>query len=179
VLTPKLQVLDVASGFYGVDEFYKFITDAAELNQQKKYKKFSTSFNLDYPEFYSAAYLKNKRNLSFDEVDAYLKEQKSLGDEIPFVIITGLRIGGEYSDYIYDNAQQLANNYGSDSVGNIVLSSAFTKAKTFGKENNQDAFNKMLVKIKPIFTQKDQERYSELLENKFKEAQKINGTSNE
>jgi len=90
-----------------------------------------------------------------------------------------LRIGGEYSDYIYDNAQQLANNYGSDSVGNIVLSSAFTKAKTFGKENNQDAFNKMLVKIKPIFTQKDQERYSELLENKFKEAQKINGTSNE
>jgi len=151
ILTPKMELLDIASGFRSVDEFSDLLADSKKYANQKKYKNFSTSFELDYPDFYRASYMENKRDLSFEEIDTYLKQQKSLSDEIPFAIITGLRLGGVYQEYIFDNAQQLANDYGRMTIRNSLITIVINRAKILGKENDLAVFNKVLKESQTHF----------------------------
>jgi hypothetical protein len=165
-----MELLDIASGFRSVDEFSDLLADSKKYANQKKYKNFSTSFELDYPDFYRASYMENKRDLSFEEIDTYLKQQKSLSDEIPFAIITGLRLGGVYQEYIFDNAQQLANDYGRMTIRNSLITIVINRAKILGKENDLAVFKKVLKKVKPIFTDKEWTRFNEIFTTNFNKA---------
>ncbi|MBJ6368383.1 thioredoxin family protein [Snuella sedimenti] len=166
-LTANGAVLDISSGFHNVDEFTALLSSIKNKANNKQYKKYSTNLDGDYPKFYRDAYLKSKRSIAYETIDAFLKKQENLGDEIPFVVITGLRASGKYADYILDNAEQLAKDYSSMQVRNSLLTIVNQKATTLGKANDETAFNKVLEKAKPIFTKKEWGRFGELFQENF------------
>ncbi|MBD0836031.1 thioredoxin family protein [Aestuariibaculum suncheonense] len=169
-LAPNGKTLDIISGYHSVDEFVAVINEVKQLNRNKEYKKYSTSLEGDYPQFYSDAYLKNKRKVSFETSDNYLRTQTDLGSEIPFVIMTGLRVGGQYADYVLDNAAVLAENYGRMQVRNNIATIVKRKAMLFGEKSEESAFNKVLEKAKPIFTKTEWERFHPGFQKAFLES---------
>ncbi|MCH4553053.1 thioredoxin family protein [Aestuariibaculum lutulentum] len=160
VLDANGNTIEVTSGYHSVEELVAVLELAKSNESKKQFKAYSKKIQGDYPQFYNDAYLKNKRQVSFEVVDAYLKSQKNLSEEIPFLIITGLRIGGEYADYIIENATSLSSAYGHVPVRNYIASTVNLKAKVFANNNDIDGFNKLLSKVKPHFTESEWERFS-------------------
>jgi len=102
-------------------------------------------------------------------MDAYLKMQDNLSAEIPFVIMTGLRVGGKYAEYILNNAEQLAKDYSRMQVRNSLLTVINRKGISLGKSNDQVAFNKVLEQCRPIFTEKEWTKFSPSFQEYFNE----------
>jgi len=172
-LTADGEIIDIASGYQSVEEFSDLLALVTKNASEKKIKKYSTKLDADYPGFYRDAYMKNKRNVSFETINNYLKEQKNLDTEIPFVVITGLRVGGYYADYMLNNAQQLSMDYSRVQVKNYLQTIIFRKAKSFGEIGNQEAFNKVLEKAKPVFTPKEWNRFKSVFQEDFNKNKKI------
>lgn len=166
-LTADGRVIDISLGYHDLNEFTDLVLSINNKANTKQYKKYSTNLDGDYPKFYSDAYLKNKRNIAFETIDTYLKKQKKLSDEIPFVVMTGLRAGGEYADYMLNNAQQLAKDYGRMQVRSNLINIVQRKATTLGKANDEIAFQTILEKAKPIFTEKEWTRFSKIFQESF------------
>ncbi|WP_431242511.1 thioredoxin fold domain-containing protein [Flavobacterium sp. P21] len=94
------KIIDIETGFQSVEQLTTLLQKSKENAKKGIFKKYSPQIQeKEYPEFYAQAYLANKRNVSFETADAYLKAQPSLTAEVPFVIITGLRIGRQYDDF--------------------------------------------------------------------------------
>ncbi|PCI34723.1 MAG: hypothetical protein COB60_05900 [Flavobacteriaceae bacterium] len=168
-LTADGQIVDITSGFHSVDEFTTLLSSVKDNANKNQYKKYSNNLDGDYPQFYSDAYLKGKRNVSFETIDAYLKTQNDLGSEVPFVIMSGLKVGGIYGDYIVENAEQLAEDYSRMQVRNNLLTVINRKGIILGKSNDQVAFNKVLEQCKPIFTEKEWTKFSPSFQEYFDE----------
>lgn len=160
VLNPEGKTINVTSGFHKVEELIELLEKSMAEGKNNTFNNYSVNLEADYPEFFNDAYLNNKRQVSFEVVDAYLKSQKDLSDELPFVIITGLRIGGEYDNYVISHANKLANAYGRVPVRNYLSSMVNLKAKQFGNENNEKEFEKLLAQVKPVFTENEWEKFS-------------------
>ncbi|MBD0824897.1 thioredoxin family protein [Aestuariibaculum marinum] len=173
ILDSKGNTIDVNSGFKSVEELLSLLNAAKERFKTKDFKSYSKALNIDYPEFYSDAYLKNKRKVSFEVVDSYLKSQKDLNAEIPFVIITGLRIGGEYVDYVISHADKLAKAYGRIPVRNYLSGMVNVKAKHFGTENNQKEFENLLKQVKPIFTTNEWDKFGSDFKKTFEKNKQL------
>jgi len=166
------KIIDISAGGHSVDEFLVLISSVTKNASKEKYKKFSATLDIDYPEFYRDAYMKNKRNISFETMDNYLKEQKNLGLEIPFVVMTGLRTGGKYADYILNNAKQLANDYSRMQVRNSLQTIIFKKAKSLGVLGDLDAFDRVMIKAKPVFTEKEWTKSKNVFRENFNKYKK-------
>ena len=166
-LTADGIVLDITSGLYEVDDFTSLLNTVKENADKKIHKKYSNNLEGDYPEFYKDAYLKNKRDVSFEVLDSYLKNQQDLSAEIPFAIMTGLRVGGKYADYILNNAEQLAKDYSRMQMRNNLFTILKRKAMALGKKNDQAAYNEVLEKAKPVFTNKEWAKFSESFQKDF------------
>jgi len=166
-LNAEGKVVDVDGGFHNVEEFTELLYTIQDKASKGLYKKYSTSLDGDYPTFYSDFFMKNKRQITFEMVDAYFKSKKDLDDEIPFIIMSSLRVGGPYEEYIFENAQQLANDYGNTQVKNNIRTVVLKKAENFGKENNLTAFNTLLKNVKPFFAKTEWIRYESLFQEKF------------
>ncbi|MDO5977846.1 thioredoxin family protein [Flavivirga spongiicola] len=166
-LTADGIVLDITSGLYEVDDFTSLLNTVKENADKKIHKKYSNSLEGNYPKFYNDAYLKNKRDVSFEVLDSYLKNQQDLSAEIPFAIMTGLRVGGKYADYILNNAEQLAKDYSRMQMRNNLFTILKRKAMSLGKKNDQAAYNEVLEKAKPIFTKKEWTKFSESFQKDF------------
>ncbi|MFC2109903.1 thioredoxin family protein [Bacteroidota bacterium] len=166
-LNAEGKVVDLDGGYHNVKEFTELLYTIQDKASKGLYKKYSTSLDGDYPTFYRDAFMKNKRKISFETVDAYLKSKKDLDDEIPFIIMSSLRVGGPYEEYIFENAQQLANDYGHMQVKNNIRIIVVKKAENLGKENNLTAFNTLLKSVKPFFTKTEWVRYESLFQEKF------------
>lgn len=146
------RVIEIASGFQTVDQFTALLQNAKEDAQKGNFKKYSPQIQeQDYPEFYKKAYLENKRNVSFEVIDTYLKSQPSLSSEIPFVIITGLRVGREYDDFFLKNLALLSKDFGKSSVNNHSITLLNRKKAILGKTNDFAAFQKLLKDVQPFF----------------------------
>ncbi|WMI64130.1 DUF255 domain-containing protein [Aestuariibaculum sp. YM273] len=168
VLDSTGNTLEVTSGYHTVEQFIGLLNKAKEKAVSKEFKSYSVGLEGDYPEFFSDAYLKNKRNVTFDVVDMYLKSQSNLSAEIPFAVITGLKVGGEYADYVIDHAKDLTEAYGRVPVRNYIAHIVNNKAKRFGAEQNQEAFEGLLKKVKPSFTNQEWEKFNASFQKKFK-----------
>jgi len=166
------KIIDISAGGHSVDEFLVLISSVTKNASKEKYKKFSATLDIDYPEFYRDAYMKNKRNISFETMDNYLKEQKNLGLEIPFVVMTGLRTGGKYADYILNNAKQLANDYSRMQVRNSLQTIILKKAKSLGVLGDLDAFDRVMIKAKPVFTEKEWTKSKNVFRENFNKYKK-------
>jgi len=166
-LTPEGYVLDITSGFHEIDELLAILSTVKKNASEKKHKKFSPSLNLDYPKFYRTAYMEGKRKIPFEIVDVYLKQQKYLGNEIPYVIILGLSVGGDYSKYILENAKQLAKNYSRSQVKNALIKIVERSAKSLAKKGDDISYGILLEKIKPIFTEKEWLHYHKIFQNNY------------
>lgn len=173
ILDSKGNTIDVNSGFKSVEELLSLLNAAKEKFNAKDFKSYSKELNIDYPEFYSDAYLKNKRKVSFEVVDSYLKSQKDWNAEIPFVIITGLRIGGEYVDYVISHADKLAKAYGRIPVRNYLSGMVNVKAKRFGTENNQKEFENLLEQVKPVFTTNEWDKFGSDFKKTFEKYKQL------
>ncbi|WP_027138019.1 thioredoxin family protein [Gaetbulibacter saemankumensis] len=165
-LSPEGYVLNIEKGYQSVKELEELLLSAQHLKTKKAYKKFSNTLTGDYPAFYSKAYLENKRNFDYDHVIEYLENQ-DLTKEIPFIVITGLRVGGIYADFVIDNAEILANDYGQSLVKSYLISQVTRKAVALGKQNNVDKFNELLAKVKPVFTTEDWIKYKDIFQTKY------------
>lgn len=162
------KVIDNAAGFQSVDQFTALLQDVKEAAKKGNFKKYSPQIQeKDYPDFYVQAYLANKRNVSFNVVDAYLKAQPSLLAEVPFVIITGLRIGKQYDDFFLKNANQLFKDYGSSSVSGHVFTILQRKRKEFEKKNDLASFKKLLTDVKPLYSETEWTKYEGILLKDF------------
>lgn len=162
------KIIDIASGFHSAEQFGTLLQKAIDAAQKGLLKKYSAQIQEDaYPEFYKQAYLNNKRNVSFDVVDVYLKSQPSLLSEVPFTIITGLRIGREYDDFFLKNLTLLSNDYGKASVNNHLFTILMNKKKVFGKTNDLVSFQKMLADVKPIYSTEEWTKYEGILLKDF------------
>jgi len=167
-LTSNGKILDISSGFHSTEELIAILSSTQKKATEKIYKKYSPILDLEYPEFYKAAYIDGKRNVSFETVDNYLKKQKDLGDEIPFVIIAGLGANGIYADYIIENASQLAKDYSRMQIRNLIIKIIGKYAKTYGKKENQETFSNALEKVKPIFTEQEWLKFEKIFQSNFK-----------
>lgn len=162
------KVIDNAAGFQSIDQFTALLQDVKEAAKKGNFKKYSPQIQeKDYPDFYVQAYLANKRNVSFDVVDVYLKAQPSLLAEVPFVIITGLRIGKQYDDFFLKNANQLFKDYGSSSVSGHVFTILQRKRKEFEKKNDLASFKKLLTDVKSLYSETEWTKYEGILLKDF------------
>ena len=162
------KVIDIESGFQNVEQFTTLLQNAKEAAKKGIFKKYSTKIQeKEYPDFYKEAYLNGKRNVSFETADAYLKAQPSLSAEVPFVIISGLRIGRQYDDFDLKNAKQLYKDYGSGSVTNHVFTILQRKKKEFEKANDLPAFKKLLEEMKPLYSTEDWTKFEGILLKDF------------
>lgn len=167
--------IDNAAGFQPVDQFTALLQNAKEAAQKGNFKKYSTQIQeKDYPEFYQQAYMANKRNVPFEVVDAYLKAQPSLLAEVPFVIITGLRIGKQYDDFFLKNIDTLSKDYGKSSVNSHVFNILQHKRKEFEKTNDLASFKKLLNEAKPLYTPEEWIKYEGILLKDFGAAKTAN-----
>ena len=168
------RIIEIVSGFHTVNQLTTVLENAMANAKKGVFKKYSTKEET-YPEFYADAYLKNQRNnLSFDVIDAYLKSQPSLLSEVPFVIISGLRVGGEYDDFYLKNLNTLVKDYGKSSVNNNVLTILQRKKKIFEKENDLASFKNLLAEVKPIYSTEEWGRYETILLKDFGVAKAVN-----
>ena len=162
------KVIDNATGFQSAEQFTALLQNAKEAAQKGNFKKYSAQIEeKNYPEFYSQAYLANKRNVPFDVVDTYLKAQPSLLAEVPFVIITGLRIGRQYDDFFLKNVNQLSQDYGKSSITNHVFTILQRKKREFEKTNDLASFKKLLAEVKPLYSADEWTKYEGLLLKDF------------
>ena len=152
-LNARGKIVDIFSGFHDSEAFTTLLDAVRDKASKGIYKKYSTSLEGNYPDFYIDAYMKNKRQIAFETMNVFLKGEKDLGNEIPFVIISGLRVGGSYAEYLLDNAQSLAEDYSRMQVRNSIMNIITNKAISLGKTNDADSFRLLLNKIKPIFTE--------------------------
>lgn len=160
------RIIEIVSGFHNVGELTAVLESAIANAKKGVFKKYSTKEET-YPEFYSDAYLKNKRNVPFDIIDAYLKSQPSLLSEVPFVIISGLGVGGEYDDFFLKNMNTLAKDYGKASVNSRVVKILQRKKKKFETENDLESFKKLLAEAKPLYSTEEWTRYETYLLKDF------------
>ena len=170
-LTSEGKTLDITSGYHTVNELLNVLKTTQQNAKNKIYKKYSINLNIDYPEFYRAAYMDGKRRVTFETKDKYLKQQKKLSAEIPFVVMTGLGSNGVYADYILENAEQLATDYSRMQVRNALLKIIGNLAKTYGKNEDEATFKNILIKVKPIFTDKEWLKFENTFQsiyNKYK-----------
>lgn len=161
------KIIDISGGFQNVDQFTTLLQNAKEAAKKGNFKKYSTQINeKDYPDFYVQAYMNSKRNVSFEVLDAYLKS-KSVTDEIPFVIITGLRVGKQYDDLFLASSKQLAKDYGKSSVSNHVFTILQRKRKEFEKTNDLASFKKLLDSSKEFYTPEEWTKFEGILLKDF------------
>lgn len=161
------KIIDISGGFQNVEQFTTLLQNAKEAAKKGNFKKYSTQINeKDYPDFYVQAYMNNKRNVSFEVLDAYLKS-KSVTDEIPFVIITGLRVGKQYDDLFLASSKQLAKDYGKASVSNHVFTILQRKRKEFEKTNDLASFKKLLDSSKEFYTPQEWTKFEGILLKDF------------
>jgi len=167
--------IDNAAGFQPVDQFIALLQNSKETAKKGNFKKYSPQIQeKDYPEFYQQAYMANKRNVSFEVVDAYLKSQPSLLTEVPFVIITGLRIGREYDDFFLKNANQFSKDYGKSSVTSHLFTILQRKRKDLEKTNDLASFKKLLAETKPFYTSEEWTKYEGILLKDFGVTKAVN-----
>lgn len=168
LMNPDGKIIDITTGFKSVNELTALLQNSMESAKKGLFKKYSPTIQeKDYPEFYVQAYLANKRNVPFEVVDAYLKTQPSLAAEVPFVIITGLRVGRQYDDLFLANASQLAKDYGKSSVTNHILTILQRKKKELEKTNDLASFKKLLTDAKLFYTSEEWTRYEAILLKDF------------
>lgn len=168
LLNSEGMVIDITTGFHSVEQFATLLQKSKEAAEKGKFKKYSPQIQeQDYPEFYKKAYLENKRNASFDVIDTYLKSQPSLLAEVPFVIITGLRVGKQYDDFFLKNLTQLSTDYGKASVNNHVLTILERKKKEFEKTNDLASFKKMMAEVKAIYSTEEWLKFEPILLKDF------------
>lgn len=162
------KIIDIAAGFQSVEQFTALLQNAKEAAKKGNFKKYSPEIQeKDYPEFYQQAYMAGKRNVSFEVVDAYLKAQPSLLAEVPFVIISGLRIGREYDDFFFKNIKTLFKDYGKSSVNGQLFYILQRKRKEFEKNNDLAGFKKVLESSKEYYTAEEWTRYEGILLKDF------------
>ena len=162
------KIMEIATGFHSAEQFITLLQTAKEDAQKGLFKKYSAQIQEEgYPDFYKQAYLDNKRNVPFDVVDAYLKSQPSLLSEVPFVIITGLRVGRQYDDFFLKNINILSKDYGKSSVNIHVFNILTRKKKEFEKTNDFPSFKKLMEEVKPIYTTEEWTKYEAILVKDF------------
>lgn len=166
-LTAEGKVLDITSGYHSVNDLLDVLKSTQQNAAAKIYKKYSSNLDLEYPEFYRSAYMDGERNVSFETLNTYLKQQKDLSAEIPFVIITGLGVRGVYADYIFENSEKLANDYSCMQIRNVLIKIIGDYAKKYGEKDDQNSFDRALEKAKPIFTKKEWIRFKEIFQSNF------------
>ncbi len=166
LLNAEGKIIDIESGFQSVEQLTALLSNAKESAKKGIFKKYSTKEEV-YPDFYKEAYLNGKRNVPFETVDAYLKAQPSLMAEVPFVIITGLRIGRQYDDFYLKNAKQLYKDYGSSSVNMHVFNILQRKKKEFEKTNDLAGFKKLIAEEKELYTPEEYTKYEGILLKDF------------
>ncbi|AWK07071.1 hypothetical protein HYN56_23695 [Flavobacterium crocinum] len=160
------KIIDIETGFQSVEQLTALLEKSKQNAKKGILKKYSTKDEV-YPDFYKDAYLNGKRNVSFETADAYLKAQPSLTDEVPFVIITGLRIGRQYDDFFLKNAKELYKDYGTASVTNHVFTILQRKKKEFEKKNDLTSFKKLLDEMKPLYTVEEWTKFEGILLKDF------------
>jgi thioredoxin-related protein len=161
------KVIDISGGFQNADQFSALLQNVKEAEKKGNFKKYSPQIQeKDYPDFYVQAYLANKRNVPFEVIDTYLKS-KSVTDEVPFVIITGLRVGKQYDELFLANSKQLTNDYGKSSVSNHVFTILQRKKKEFEKNNDLAGYKKLIDESKEFYTPEEWTKYSGILLKDF------------
>lgn len=162
------KIIDVAGGFQGVEQFTALLQNAKEAAAKGNFKKYSPKIQeKDYPEFYQQAYMAGKRNVSFEVIDAYLKLQPSLLAEVPFVIISGLRVGKQYDEFFLKNIKTLYKDYGRSSVNVHLFDILQRKKKEFEKTNDLASFKKLLESSKEFYTPQEWTRFEGILLKDF------------
>ncbi|OXA79085.1 Thioredoxin-like domain-containing protein [Flavobacterium aquidurense] len=170
------KVIDIAAGFQPVDQFTALLQNAKDGAKKGNFKKYSTKIDVkDYPEFYEQAFMAGKRSVPFEVLDGYLKS-KSILDEVPFVIVTGLRVGNQYDDLFLKNANQLYNDYGKSSVANHVFGILMKKKKEFEKTNDLASFKKLIDQYKTLYTPEEWTRFEGFLLKDFGVVKASNST---
>lgn len=168
LLNSEGMVIDITTGFHSVEQFAILLQKSKEAAEKGKLKKYAAQIQeQDYPAFYKQAYLENKRNASFDVINTYLKSQPSLLAEVPFVIITGLRVGNQYDDFFLKNVTTLSQDYGKASVNNHVLTILERKKKEFEKTNDLGSFKKMMAEVKAIYSTEEWLKFEPILLKDF------------
>ncbi|MBK0368313.1 thioredoxin family protein [Flavobacterium agrisoli] len=162
------QLIDNAAGFKSADQFLALLQEERNVGQKGIFKKYSPKIQeQDYPEFYKSAYLENKRNVPFDVVDSYLQAQPSLLAEVPFVIITGLRVGNKYDDFFLKNIAVLSKDFGSASVSSHVYTIVKRKKIQFEKANDLESFKKLKEEVRPVFSEEEWMKFQDGLMKDF------------
>jgi thioredoxin-related protein len=166
IMNAEGRIIDIESGFKNTDQLIAILQKSKENAKNGILKKYSNKEEV-YPDFYKQAYLEGKRNVSFETADAYLKAQPSLMAEVPFVIITGLRIGRQYDDFYLKNAKQLYKDYGSSSVNLHVYTILQRKKKEFEKKNDLASFKQLLEEMKPLYSTEEWTKFEGFLLKDF------------
>lgn len=159
ILTADNHVIDIDGGFKGVDNFIRFLNSVtAKFANKKYYKGYSTSYKLDYPEFYRNSFEKRKLDKSSEEINDYLNTLADVDGEIPFLIMFKFLKEGKYVEYYSDHLLEFGNKFGTNIVARSMISKMDYLAKKYGETNNLEKYEAALSHIKELMAPNDWER---------------------
>lgn len=116
---------------------------------------------MDYPDFYSKAYLERKRQVSPEVLAEYLGNVPDLIAEVPFVVMNTFRPrADEWRNFYIENAVLLAEKYGRMPVRTALATLVSGAANQLGQEDDSSGFEQLLEGIKPIFEGDEWSRFS-------------------
>ncbi|RAV28941.1 thioredoxin family protein [Sinomicrobium soli] len=160
LLSPDQHVINIQGGFAGVDKLVGLLKDAKRKNESREYKKYSTSFDMEFPDFYNAYFESKKLTATPDDIEAYLDARDDKMAEVPFLIMMKLVNRGKYADYYIRNSRKLGDMYGKERVAMSLLDKIREKADKLGKDNDIEGYDTVLEDIRKMFDKGDWNRLS-------------------
>jgi len=103
-------------GFKPKDAFMEDLKNALDPRTQMSFAGVTTKMDLPYPDFIRKTYLKGRERQfpESEEVDAWLKSYKDLGDEVSWTVMTRATMNAYWQDWILNNADLLSRNFGME-----------------------------------------------------------------
>ena len=138
-----------SAGYQKLAEFSKMLADATDRKKQLSAPGYSTSLDVDYPQFYKNAFAGNgKRTFpKAEEVEKWLSEQKDLTSEASWAVIARFAGDAKYAGYFLEHVNEYRKLYGRVSVNDKLNALLGQQLNEIMQKKDDDAFALLLQSI--------------------------------
>ena len=146
---PEGEIVYVSMGYEEPATFLAELNNALDKSKQFHAAGYSASIDIDFPEFYKAAYAGNgKRKFpETSEVTAYLDKQTNLFSEANWGVLSRFDAGEKYDKFFFDNFEKYKKLYGGYSVDHKVMYALNSRMKDAIKNNDKAKLAEVLKMV--------------------------------
>lgn len=134
-------------GYQKSAEFAAELKSALKSSSQIKATGYSSSIDLDYPQFYKNAYgeRSKKEAPKKDEVTTYLDAQKDLFSEVNWAVLSRFILNEKYNSFFLANIEKYSRLYGKGSTDDKVNAILYNELTEASKNKDEKRFTNVLA----------------------------------